>query len=930
MTRWRSTAIVVIALAMAAAAVGVPAATAGAAPRWSRPARLAPPIPRGSTALGAVADDQTLSLGVVLAPSHPQELQALLAAQRDPTSALYGRYLAPGEFAREFGPSADQIDAVTAWLHASGFGNATVAGSAITVRTTAGTATHALGIAMERYRTPDRHDSYFARSAPLVPSAIADDISTITGLTDSGAALPRLDVTPDARTASAAPRPVPNADGLTPCSGAKTEATTGNFFTADQVGALYGIGNLISQGQTGAGKKIAVVELAPHIAANTTTYLTCFGLHNNVTTVVIDGGGTPDSNGTLEANIDIEEAATQAPGAAIVSYEGPNTLSGELDVYSRIVNDDTAVAVSTSWGTCEASSDPAFAAAIGQLLAQAAAQGQTVVAASGDNGSEDCFGSGGGSSHLAVDTPADDTNITGVGGTSLNSSGGESVWNDCAGISSYAQCTTDNGGNPGGAAGGGLSNDVDRPSWQPLEPGGTCSRVAGGGSCRQVPDVSANAGTGEIFRSGNAYLPVGGTSIAAPKIAAIAADVDTACTSRIGDLAPKLVALATHAGYDTSLKDVTTGENDLARTNANLFGARAGIDIATGVGTPIAAGWSCPQVRALSSTHGAAGAHLTVTGFGLETASIRFGSTPATVLSRTATSVTVTVPAGSGTVAVRGTNTMGSGTHTVSFGYPGSLPTNPEARAAGNRAYRTVASDGGIFDFGGAPFYGSTGDIHLNQPIVAMTSDRATGGYWFVARDGGIFGFHAPFLGSAGSAGLDSPVVGMASIAGGKGYWLTTASGQVFAFGAAPDLGSASNLHAPVVGIAATSDGLGYWLAGSDGSIYRFGDAANNGSMFGTPLARPIVGISPDPATGGYWMVATDGGIFGFHAPFFGSTGAIHLNQPIVGIAPTATGKGYRMVARDGGIFSFGDARFAGSMGGSHLNQPMVGLATAP
>ncbi len=76
-------------------------------------------------------------------------------------------------------------------------------------------------------------------------------------------------------------------------------------------------------------------------------------------------------------------------------------------------------------------------------------------------------------------------------------------------------------------------------------------------------------------------------------------------------------------------------------------------------------------------------------------------------------------------------------------------------------------------------------------------------------------------------------------------------------------------------------------------------------------------------------MVATDGGIFGFHAPFLGSTGAIHLNQPIVGISPTADGDGYRMVARDGGIFSFGNARFSGSMGGSHLNQPMVGLASA-
>ena len=73
--------------------------------------------------------------------------------------------------------------------------------------------------------------------------------------------------------------------------------------------------------------------------------------------------------------------------------------------------------------------------------------------------------------------------------------------------------------------------------------------------------------------------------------------------------------------------------------------------------------------------------------------------------------------------------------------------------------------------------------------------------------------------------------------------------------------------------------------------------------------------------------MARDGGIFGFHAPFFGSTGAIRLNQPIVGIAPTPNGRGYWMVARDGGVFTFGNARFSGSMGGSRLNRPMVGLA---
>ena len=50
-----------------------------------------------------------------------------------------------------------------------------------------------------------------------------------------------------------------------------------------------------------------------------------------------------------------------------------------------------------------------------------------------------------------------------------------------------------------------------------------------------------------------------------------------------------------------------------------------------------------------------------------------------------------------------------------------------------------VASDGGVFSFGDAAFYGSTGAIHLNQAIVGMAATPDGGGYWLVASDGGIF-----------------------------------------------------------------------------------------------------------------------------------------------------------------------------------------------
>jgi hypothetical protein len=77
--------------------------------------------------------------------------------------------------------------------------------------------------------------------------------------------------------------------------------------------------------------------------------------------------------------------------------------------------------------------------------------------------------------------------------------------------------------------------------------------------------------------------------------------------------------------------------------------------------------------------------------------------------------------------------------------------------------YWMVASDGGIFAFGDAPFLGSTGGIHLNQPVVGMEVTSSGKGYRFVASDGGIFDFgDAGFFGSMGGTTLNKPVVAMA------------------------------------------------------------------------------------------------------------------------------------------------------------------------
>ncbi|MGI8685315.1 MAG: S8 family serine peptidase [Acidimicrobiales bacterium] len=247
--------------------------------------------------------------------------------------------------------------------------------------------------------------------------------------------------------------------------------------------------------------------------------------------------------------------------------------------------------------------------------------------------------------------------------------------------------------------------------------------------------------------------------------------------------------------------------------------------------------------------------------------------------------------------------------------------------------YRLVASDGGIFSFGIAPFLGSTGDVALAQPIVGMAATPSGNGYWLVASDGGIFAFgDATFLGSTGALRLTRPIVGMAPTRTGKGYWLVASDGGIFAFGDARFAGStgALPLARPIVGMAATRSGNGYWLVASDGGIFAFGDALFLGSTGSLALTRPIVGMAASSTGRGYWLVASDGGIFAFgDARFAGSTGAIKLAQPIVGMASTPSGAGYWLVASDGGIFAFGDARFLGSTGALRLNRPIVGLGIA-
>ncbi|MCL4445878.1 MAG: hypothetical protein M1134_03235 [Actinobacteria bacterium] len=274
----------------------------------------------------------------------------------------------------------------------------------------------------------------------------------------------------------------------------------------------------------------------------------------------------------------------------------------------------------------------------------------------------------------------------------------------------------------------------------------------------------------------------------------------------------------------------------------------------------------------------------------------------------------------------------------VVYGSPSSPPPAPPYFAQplaviANGGYWEVASDGGIFALGDAPFFGSMGGKPLNKPVVGMAATPNYKGYWEVASDGGIFAFgNAGFYGSMGGKPLNKPIVGIASTPDGKGYWEVASDGGIFAFGDAQFYGSMGGkpLNLPIVGIASTPNGGGYWEVASDGGIFAFGNAGFYGSTGGVPLLKPIVGIAADPNGGGYWEVSSNGVIFPFgSAPYVGSMANRPLNNRVVTMAATATGNGYWMAATDGGIFNFGDASYYGSMGGQSLNKPIVGMAFA-
>jgi Pro-kumamolisin, activation domain/IPT/TIG domain/PASTA domain/Divergent InlB B-repeat domain len=620
---------------VALACFTISAAGAGAAaPTGTRVVAPKPLLPKGAQQLGAVAPAATVSGTVVLQPRDEGALTRFISQVTDKHSPLFHQYLTPGTFAARFGPTPAGIAAVESQLEREGLTVTSVArdGMLIDFKGSASQVETAFRTGLNRYKLANGSIAHARTGALQVPATIAKYVTSVVGLDTTvklrpeGLRAPRS-AHGNVAAAKSGGSFIHPAGSPTACSDATDTAQEFGGLTDDQIANAYGVFGLYNAGDTGAGQSIAVFELEPFATSDLQTFDTCyFGatkaatMLSHVHTIPVDGG-QPAGSGEGEAILDIQDVSAFAPGANIDVYEAPNNTFGSLDEYAQIVNDDKDQVVTTSWGLCEQAvqeGSPGVQQAENLVFEQAAAQGQTVFSAAGDEGSNDCNAFRTTSAItpvLSVDDPSSQPYVVAAGGTTMDNPtqpADEHVWND---------------GADWGAGGGGISESWPMPTWQldSKVPGvnnssavtaannfeaadlgqpsyAFCSsdNPVGGleDGCRELPDVSADADefTGAItsYSQPFGWYTIGGTSSAAPIWAGMLADVNASPTCQnnvatkngVGFVSPLLYSVASNpTSYAASFNDITEGNND-QYGDSNLFQATSGYDMATGLGTP--------------------------------------------------------------------------------------------------------------------------------------------------------------------------------------------------------------------------------------------------------------------------------------------------------------------------------------------------------
>ncbi|GAA4256432.1 S53 family peptidase [Dactylosporangium darangshiense] len=569
----------------------------------------ATPIPPGGG--GAVAPDQTITVTLTLTGADPSVVQAYAAAVADPSSANFGRHLTHQQLRDRFGAGRDRIARVTAWADRAGFAVRGLddTGTRLTLTGTARAARAAFGVQLSM-QTRHGVRALTASGPPRLPATVAADVQAVTGLTP-----------PIARPLSVRPatnvRPL--ADGQY-CATVWGEWNKGSVpqkypagrqsnpicgYNGAQLRGIYGLGS----GDRGAGQTIVIVgayHQSSILADANRTFATNgvpqlpadrFAVKSYAPTSTVEGCDV--ANWNVEEALDVQAAHTIAPDARIVYVAAPDCTKLDTTVANVIADPsiDTTI-ISASWGIVGEPDNQNLLQADNAILARAAILGVGAYAASGDTGDNSGVDGAAGRSVLF---PASSPWVTAVGGTSTgvganNKPVFQTGWESAA---SRLQGGTWQRLSPPlvGGAGGGASSYFDKPSWQANLPG----------TRRSVPDIAglADPYTGFLigWSSGGQYRtsPIGGTSLATPILASLAAVAQGRAGggADIGLAAPILYAKAgTGATTDVGHVDAgiwTPGISTSLPTGdylIDLDGAPQslrtgpGYDHVTGLGTP--------------------------------------------------------------------------------------------------------------------------------------------------------------------------------------------------------------------------------------------------------------------------------------------------------------------------------------------------------
>jgi len=345
---------------------------------------------------GSVSSDQPLRrMLMLLRRSAEQEaaLGNLLAAQLDPNSPLFHKWLTPEQYGLWFGPSDHDVQTITAWLSSQGFTGIALSNGRTVVKFSgsAGQVQSAFHTAIHRYLVSGA--MHFANQTdPSIPTALVPAIEGIVSLNDFGyrpqvirgptldytKGQPRLQVVPGAAPDFTFPEPnyYTNFYGVAPY----------DFAT------IYDLLPLWNAGLDGTGQTIAIVGETDINLNDPEQFRAFFGLPVNDPTVTISGvdpGVQPDET---ESDLDVEWSGAIAKGAQIelVSSATTETTAGVDLSALYIVDNNLAPVMSESYSDCELFLGPAGNSFEAEMWRQASAEGITVLVSSGDEGSSEC------------------------------------------------------------------------------------------------------------------------------------------------------------------------------------------------------------------------------------------------------------------------------------------------------------------------------------------------------------------------------------------------------------------------------------------------------------------------------------------------------------------------------------------------------------